>query len=208
MMAWRGRSDRAALERTARTLGRRRRRGKRLPTLWLVTDPARVGDPVAAARSLPRGAGVIYRAFGAADAVTTGRALAAVARTRGLILLVGADAVLAAAVGAHGLHLPERQVTRAPRLRARHPGWLLTGAAHDRAALARAGRAGLDAVLLSAVFPSRSPSAGPPLGPVRFARLAHDSGRPVIALGGVNGRTAPRLLDTGAAGLAAVEAPA
>ena len=69
----------------------------------------------------------------------------------------------------------------------------------------RAERNGAQAVLLSAVFASRSPSAGPPLGVVRFQSLARSVRAPVIALGGINGRTARRLVATRAAGLAGVE---
>lgn len=189
-----------ALWRTARTLGRRAGLGK-LPPLIFVTDPDRTPDPAAVAATLPRGAGVIYRAFGRPDALETGRKLARVARTRGLVLLVGADPRLAAALKADGLHLPERLVGRAGFLR--RPGWIVTGAAHGMRGLVRA--AGLDAVLLSPVFGSRSPSAGRPLGPVRFAGLVRRARAPVYALGGVDAGTARRLLASGAVGLAAVD---
>lgn len=119
------------------------------------------------------------------------------------MFLVGADPRLAAALRADGVHLPERLVRLAPRLRRARPGWILTGAAHGAAALGRAKRAGLDAALLSPAFQSRSPSAGVPLGPVRFSRLARRAGLPVYALGGVTEKTAPRV--AGAAGLAAVD---
>jgi thiamine-phosphate pyrophosphorylase len=198
----------SSLLRTAIALGRRGRTRKavsKLPSLWLVTDPARLADPAAAAGRLPRGSAVIFRAFGAPDALATALAIAAVARRRGLVFLVGADARLAAAAGADGVHLPERLLGKAQGLRRARPGWLITGAAHGRAALIRAQRAGLDAVLVSTVFESRSPSAGPALGPVRFAALARSAGLPVIALGGVTAETAPRLIGTGASGLAAVE---
>lgn len=181
-------------------------RGKPLPRLWLFTDPDRVADPEAAMRGLPRGAGVVYRAFGAADAVATGRRLARIAAARGLRFLVGADPALAAAVGADGVHLPERLAGRARRLRQAHPRWLVTCAAHSRPAIVAARRAGADAAVVSAVFASASPSAGRPLGGLRFAGLIRGAGLPVLALGGVNARTARRLTGSGAAGLAAVEA--
>jgi thiamine-phosphate pyrophosphorylase len=162
-------------------------------------------DPLAAAARLPRGAAVIYRHFGAPDTAETAVALADLARARGLILLIGEDERLAAAVRANGLHLPERSIARLPGIRARRPRWIITAAVHDAAALRRAEAAGADAVLLSPVFPSRSPSAGEPLGVAGFRRLAEGTRLPVIALGGVNARTAPRLLRSGAAGLAAVD---
>jgi thiamine-phosphate pyrophosphorylase len=170
-----------------------------------VTDPERIADPLAAAARLPRGAGVIYRAFGASDALETAWALRRLAWRRGLVLLVGADARLAATMRADGVHLPERLMASAPRLRRAHPCWRITAAAHSPAAVLRAGRLGLDAALVSTVFPSRSPSATAPLGSLRFAALARGAFLPVIALGGVSNKTAPRLVGTGAFGLAAVE---
>ncbi|MDB5451457.1 MAG: thiamine monophosphate synthase [Caulobacteraceae bacterium] len=148
---------------------------------------------------------MIYRAFGAADALKTTSELVRVARRHGLVVLIGADLALARRSGADGVHLPERMVRRAPAIRARHPLWLITGAAHSNRALRTAGRAGLDAVLLSVVFESASPSAGRAMGPVRFAGLVRQAALPVIALGGVNNKTAPRLSASGAAGLAAVD---
>lgn len=177
----------------------------RLPALWFVTDPARVADPVAVAERLPRGAGVIYRSFGRPDAEIVGRALAQAARARGLVLLVGLDARLAAKIGANGVHLPERALHLAPRLKRQRPNWLITGAAHGVPALQRAARFGLDAVLVSPVFPSKSPSAGRPLGITRFAALARASATPVYALGGVRRTNAARLKRSGTIGLAAVE---
>jgi thiamine-phosphate pyrophosphorylase len=190
--------------RTARTLSRLAPAAKGLPPLWFVTDPRRTPDPEAIARRLPRGAGVIYRHFGAVDAERRARTLSAIARRRGLILLIGADPALARKVGAAGVHLPERMTALAPRLVAR--GMLVTAAAHGAAGLARAKRLGCRAALLSPVFESRSPSAGRPLGAVRFAALARGAGLPVFALGGIDMRTAKRLGMSGAAGLAAVAA--
>ena len=194
----------ARLGRAARQRKAASRRLQALPHLWLLTDPERTADPIAAAAGLPRGAAVVYRAFGAADRWATARALRRLTRERGLKLLIGADWRLAAAAGADGVHLPERLMGQAPRLRRYRPNWLISAAAHDRAAITAAGRMGLDAILVSAVFPSDSPSAGRPLGPVRFAALAARTGVPVIALGGVNETTAPRLLSSRAAGLAGV----
>jgi thiamine-phosphate pyrophosphorylase len=195
--------------RTARTLSRRapsfnRTVGRRkvLPPLILVTDPDRTPDPVALAERLPRGAGVIFRGFGRQGAGKIARRLAAVARRRGLVLLIGADALR---VGGAGVHLPERMAHRAGALKRARPGILVTAAAHSLPALVRARRAGADAALLSTAFESRSSSAGRPLGPVRLAALMRRAGLPVYALGGVTTNNAARLLGSGAAGLAMVE---
>ncbi len=178
---------------------------KPLPRLLFVTDPLRTPDPEAVAAGLPAGSGVIYRAFGAADAVERGLRLRRIATERGLVLLVGADAGLALACAADGLHLPERAISDAGRLRAAHPDWIVTAAAHSLDAARRAFAAGCDAVLVSTVFPSASASAGEPMGVEAFAALVRAAPLPVYALGGVTIRTAPELVVSGAQGFAMVD---
>ncbi|MDP1739432.1 MAG: thiamine phosphate synthase [Caulobacter sp.] len=178
---------------------------KPLPRLLFVTDPRRTPDPEAVAARLPASSGVIFRAFGAADAVDRGRRLRRIATDRGLVLLVGADAALAEACDADGLHLPERAIAEAQGVRSAHPGWILTAAAHCLDAAEQAFDAGCDAVLASTVFPSASPSAGAPMGAEAFTALVQAAPLPVYALGGVTIRTAPRLVGSGAQGFAMVE---
>lgn len=193
------------MARTAQAIGRRAAgRNPPLPPLLFFTDPERTPDIEAAAQQLPRGSAIVYRAFGASNAQRRAAGLVKIARTGGLKLLIGADPELAAAVGADGVHLPERLGSHAPRFR--RNGWIVTAAAHSPLAARRALAAGVDAVVVSAIFPSRSPSAGKPIGPLRLARLVRIAGGPVYALGGINNETARRLLPAGLVGLAAVEA--
>lgn len=177
-----------------------------MPPLLFLTDPERTPEPWLRAERLPSGAGVVFRAFGAPDALETGRRLAEMARARGVFLLVGADPDLADALEADGLHLPERDLARGPALRARRPDWLITGAAHSADALRAGDRHGLDAALLSPVFPSASPSAGEALGVERFSDLVREAALPVYALGGLTAGNAAQLADSGGCGLAAVGA--
>ncbi len=195
------------MERVARTLSRAAARRKplsrALPFAILFTDPQRTPDPVALALALPRGAGLAYRAFGAADAAEVAGRLGRIARRRGLILLIGADAVR---VRGAGVHLPERMATRARAIKAARPGAIVTAAAHSLPAILRARRAGVDAVIVSPIFASASPSAGRPMGALRFAALVRVARVPVYALGGIKTDTAARLLTTEACGLAGVDA--
>jgi thiamine-phosphate pyrophosphorylase len=184
------------------TTSARRRLRKGLPALLFFTDPIRTPDPEVVAAHLPAGSAIVYRHFGAADAELRARRLKAVARARGLKLLIGQDVALARRIGADGVHLPQRLARRALAVKRAHPGWIVTSAAHSLAA-ARAGAA--DAVVISVAFPSKSASAGAALGPVRLAALVRAAGRPAYALGGVNEKTARRLLDAGLVGLAAVD---
>lgn len=188
------------MARTGACLRRRADLRKPLPALLYFTDPLRTPNPEAAAARLPRGSAIVYRAFGASDAEAVARRLKAIARRRGLKLLIGADEALAARVSADGVHLPERLASRAARIRSKHPDWLITAAAHS----SRAARGRVDAVVVSAIFPSNSPSAGKPLGAMRLAQIVRLARSPVYALGGVNHTTAARLLATGVVGIAGV----
>lgn len=176
------------------------------PRLLLVTDPVRLPDPLAAARRLPRGAAIVLRHYDHPGRARLAEELAALARRRHLALLVAGDWRLAARVGAAGLHLPEgwaRTGVLAAAL-----GWvrrrrrLLTIACHSPRALARAAGLSADAALLSPVFPTASHPQAKTIGAVRFAAWSRRAGLPVVALGGVTGRSARRL--PGAAGFAGI----
>jgi thiamine-phosphate pyrophosphorylase len=170
------------------------------PALYFLTDPERTPDPVPLARRLPRGAAVIYRHFGAADRARVARQLRGVCKARGLTLLIAADPELARAIGADGVHWPEALLPQ------RRGDGFVTVSAHSSEAVARAAVWGADACLLAPVFPTNSPSGRKPLGLFRASQIARAAQLPVIALGGVNTRTASRLPGRGFAGLAAVEA--
>ena len=184
----------------------REARARGLPPLWFMTDRSRVADPVSVAGTLPRGAGVILRDYGAPGRAGLAVALAALCRRRGLLFLVAGDERLAAMAGADGLHLPEWQVERLRAVRGRHPTWLVTAAAHGRPALRRAALAGADAAFLSPVFATRSHPGAPHLGTVRLAALVRTTDMPVYALGGVDEETVSRLRAAGIAGIAAIGA--
>jgi thiamine-phosphate pyrophosphorylase len=145
--------------------------------MWLLSD-ARNDDALEQAlKRLPRGSGLVFRHYHLAKAERRARfkTLARLARTRGhLVALAGSKA----AARAWGADL------------AYGPGGHLAPV-HSAREIARAGRA--DALLLSPVFPTRSHPGAQALGPVRFRLLAALSGKPVIALGGMNSHHARAL---------------
>lgn len=189
----------AAARASARTFAARGAAG--LPPALFLTDPARTPEPETIAARLPRGVGVVYRHFGAPDRKSVALRLAGICRARGLVLLIAADPALALQVDADGVHWPFRLKGEARRWRSRFR--LQTLSAHSARELRVAEGLPVDAVLLSTVFASRSPSAGAAMGAHRFARLAAGSVKPVYALGGVTAETAGRV--AGWAGVAAVE---
>jgi thiamine-phosphate pyrophosphorylase len=174
-----------------------------LPPLLFFTDPDRTSRPWETAARLPAGSAVVYRAFGASDALETGWRLRRATRYAGVRLLVGLDQTLAEAVEADGLHLPEREAGCGESIRRAHPGWLLTAAWHGGGPR----RVGLDALVLSPIFPAGGASAvKPPMGVEALRRCADAAGLPVYALGGVDAGTASDLIGSGACGLAGVAA--
>ena len=176
-----------------------------LPPLLFFTDLDRTPRPWETAARLPAGSGVVFRAFGAADARETALRLREATRARGGLLLIGLDAELAEAVQADGVHLPERALDEASGLRTARSGWTITGAVHSREALARAGE--LDAAVLSPVFRAGGASGGrAPLGPARFAEMVRTAPCPVYALGGIYAANAREIARSGACGLAGVSA--
>lgn len=195
-----------ALSRTAALCRPRTVRGIVLPSLLFFTDPARVADPEAVAMRLPAGSGVVFRTFGAADAPEQGQRLRTITRERGLVLLVGADIALAGTLQADGVHLPERLRGEAMNLRRSWPEALITVAAHTRAAVEAASVPEVDALVVSPVFASNSPSAGTPLGLDGLETLVRATDKPVYALGGLRPDTVDGMEKTGIVGLAAVEA--
>jgi thiamine-phosphate pyrophosphorylase len=173
-----------------------------VPFLVLMLDDDRLPDPLSAVRSLPRGALVVVRSREDARRTRLAHAIVAIARSRGLVVLVANDAVLAARSGADGLHLSEANAHLAAHWRALHPRWFLSAAAHGL----RAGASTrfLDALFLAPIFPTPSHAKAIAHTPVRANRMVRAFGVPVYALGGVTAQNAPLL--HGFAGIAAIGA--
>lgn len=165
------------------------RRRQTLPRLWLITDP-RGGDPVKAARRLPRGSGVVFRHF---ELKPKKRAklfarLRIVARRRTLVLMVGSEPD---AQGRWGAVEPETG--------------LFAMAVHNRREYLTAWREGAGFVFVSPVFATRSHPGSRPLGPVRLG-LMLDGRLPAIALGGVTATNFAKLNGLDLHGWAAIDA--
>jgi thiamine-phosphate pyrophosphorylase len=194
--------DRQARQRKFRFAARRASTHlpRHLPSFFFLTDPARTPDPLGVAGALPKGSGIILRHFGREGQIRQAGLLARIARRRRLVLLIAADPRLARDVGADGVHWPEACLPDARLWRGRFP--LMTASAHSRAALARAASAGVDAAVVSTVFPSASPTSGPAMGAVRLRKLCRQTGLAVYALGGVTHENALKIANT--AGFAAV----
>jgi len=192
---------RAELARAAAALNARS--GSALPALVLMTDDERLADPLAAARALPRGSMVVLRSRQDSRRAELAAELRAVTRAAGAKLLVANDAILAARIGADGLHLSEERAQEAAHWREKYPAWIITAAAHSLAAThVRA----VDAVFVGPVFETSSHPGATVLGAAQLHRIASQSPVPVYALGGVTADNAQQLSGAKLVGLAAIGA--
>ncbi|HEX8127371.1 MAG TPA: thiamine phosphate synthase [Allosphingosinicella sp.] len=147
-----------------------------LPRLWLMTDERQGDDLWEALERLPKGSGVVFRHYRLAPAERRRLfdRVRKVARRRRLLLLTGGAGPRGD--GVHG---------------GRHGGF--SASAHGMRELKAAERKGAKLIFLSPAFPTRSHPGARTLGPVRFGLIARQARVPVIALGGVDSRTARRL---------------
>lgn len=183
-----------------------------LARLWLLSDAKRLADPTPVAEILPRGTALILRHTDARIRESLALRLAPLCRRRGIVFLVAGDWRLAAAVGADGLHLSERDARRGPSpgalLWLKGRGRLLTVAAHGERALQRAARMAASASILAPVFPTKSHPGRRALGTVRTAGLVRSVKRgqriPVIGLGGITRTKLPALYASGLHGVAGI----
>lgn len=152
---------------------------KPLPNIWLLSDARNDAGLERAIKRLPRGSGLVFRHYHLPDDARRARFddLRRLARSRGLAVVLAGSPAQAKRWGAQGSYGP-------------HAGAMLA-TAHNLRELRQARRAA--AVLLSPVFPTRSHPGGKVLGPLRFRLLAAHSPVAVIALGGMNARSARRL---------------
>jgi thiamine-phosphate pyrophosphorylase len=171
-----------------------------------MTDLERTPDPVAAIKRLPKGAGVIFRYYQAPNRKEIARALAPLCRKLQIKFLIAEDWRLATEINADGVHLPEHALRswRGGGNKRNGKRFLITSAAHSQSSLWDAGRAGVDAVLVSPVFPTVSHPNKMPLGITQFSNMCRISPVPVYALGGVTQNNLTRLKNSGCVGVAGI----
>lgn len=173
----------------------------RLSPLIAMSDPKRTPDVLGWAKSLPNHCAIIYR-YDVFDAEIA-KALRALTLKNQQQLIMRSEIVPAACDGIHfKRHSDIHQIIRQ---RHRHPEALLTLAALKMQTYSTTLPA-LDGLLVSAVFPSQSPSAGEPIGVNALRAKTAQIDNPVFALGGINEKTVLQLKGTGIAGIAAIGA--
>ena len=133
------------------------------------------------------------------------RALVALGRPFGAVVMAHEDIEAVWAAGAAGLHLPAGADPAAAR--ARLPQALVGASTHSAEEASALFRAGADYVTLSPIFASESkPRYGPALGLEGLARAVREAPGAIVALGGIGPANAAAVLAAGASGVAVMGA--
>ena len=158
-------------------------------------------NPVELVRRLPPGCAVIYRHFGNPKHAQDLRDITAEQDRQ---FLIGNDPELAEEIDADGVHFSRDAKLIGPIYwRDKYPDWIITMAGLKTGAYL-APLNSLDALFVSSIFESQSPSAGTAIGIEALIHRTAGLPVPIFALGGIDAGTAPQLVGTGAAGLAAI----
>lgn len=176
--------------------------GSRLNPLVLMSDPVRTPDILALAAKMPPHSALIYRHFGSPGLE---RHLRRLTKARNIQFLIGNDPELADACGADGVHFPRTTPgTDLLRCRNTHSNWIIS-AAGTKERLDTRPLDALDALFLSSIFASESPSTGTPMGVEALKLLTGHYDCPIFALGGINKGNIAALIGSGIAGVAAID---
>jgi thiamine-phosphate pyrophosphorylase len=184
-----------------------------LPVVHLITDRRLARDLAARAdvalAGLAPGTAALHlreKDLGGRELLALARALGAVCRRRGQLLVVNDRLDVALAAGAGGVHLPSAGIPPADARRLVGAACLVGVSCHSAEDVARARACGADFAFLSPIHDTPSKRAyGPPLG-IAALRGAAALGLPLVALGGIDAARAAEARAAGAIGVAAIRA--
>lgn len=173
----------------------------RLSPLIALSDPVRTPDILAWAETLPNNCAVIYRydTFNL-DVATQ---LRDITKRKSQQFLIRSETPSRLSDGQHFKRHTDPVLIS--NRRQQEPGALLTFAALKEGQY-KTPLPDIDGLLVSSVFPSKSPSAGTPIGVETLKKRTKNWDVPIFALGGINLETVPKLLGTNIAGIAAIGA--
>jgi 8-oxo-dGTP diphosphatase len=169
-------------------------RALNLPPVYAITQAGKFGVEEFMHRlqgALERGVRLFQvreRAMTSQELTRFAQCVVEVAHPYGARVLVNGDAMVAAHVGADGVHLQSRQLMRL----AVPPCDFWAASCHDARELERAAELGASFVVLSPVLPTASHPGEPGMGWEKFSGLIGNNPLPVYALGGMR----LELLDT------------
>ncbi len=186
----------------------------RVRGLYVIVDPEAIrGRPVleVAEAVLEGGASLVQLRDKTGDMETvlpTARAIRALCEARNALFIVNDDPALAAASGAHGLHVGQDDMPVAEARRIMGPGTII-GRSNNTIQEVEASRdAGADYLAVGAVFATSTMGKGqrPVVGTDLITTAKQAADQPIVAIGGINRHNAAEVMRAGADCICAVGA--
>jgi len=182
-------------------------------SLYVVTDRAlsrQRSDLDVVRAALAGGATVIQlrdKQAGGRQLADTGRALLALTRAAGALLIVNDRVDVAVAIDADGAHVGQEDLGARDARRLLGPGKLLGVSAANAAEAVQAERDGADYIGAGTVFATATKAdAGTPIGMEGLAAISRAVRIPSVAIGGINAANAAACIAAGAIGVAVISA--
>lgn len=140
------------------------------------------------------------------EACALGREVMDVCRRHGVPFVVNDDVEVAIALGADGVHVGQGDMACAEARRRLGPNAIVGVSAQTMAQAIEAQQAGASYLGVGAVMPTATKPDAVDVGIDELRSIVDAVSIPVVAIGGIDVRTAPRLEGTGVAGIAVVSA--
>ena len=179
-----------------------------LPQAFVMSDENRLPYPLLILQKLPNNIAIVFRHYHHQNRNPLAHQLVEAAHRRGLKVLISGNLHLAKKIHADGIHLPSHMLKKrqARRIINRYPNWLITAAVHTHKELKQAEELGVDALLISPIFTTKTRVQRKSLGPMGLRRFKRTNLIPIFALGGIGLTNLHRLKNTGAIGFAGISA--
>lgn len=177
------------------------------PHLSYFYDPSRIeAHPCEIIRSLPKSSAFVFRHFGQAELIKDAKRIKEACLSAQVSFIIGKDSDLYHQIGADGVHFPFGDLAHAVTFQNNNQGPLVSISAHDHQEIAAIEGAPLraDAVFISPIFQSQSPSAKhkAPLGAEGVRQMAAQTSLPLFAMGGIDCSNIDDVINTGVCGVA------
>ncbi|NPB08362.1 MAG: thiamine phosphate synthase [Aquificae bacterium] len=179
-----------------------------LPRLYAITDRKKYGDDFLGTlrKILERGVRMVQlreKDLPARDLYELALKVRELTKEYGAILLINERFDVARAVGAEGVHLPERSFPPSVVKRL-FPDMIVGFSAHSLEGVLYAQKEGADFVTLSPIFKTSSHPEAEPLGPGVLREASRRASIPIYALGGITWERMKLCYRNGAYGIAGI----
>ncbi|PPR37969.1 MAG: Thiamine-phosphate synthase [Alphaproteobacteria bacterium MarineAlpha6_Bin4] len=157
---------------------------------------------------IPKKSALLLRSYNSKDRNKIAKQLLKFCKMKKIKLLIGSDIKLAEKINADGIHFPEYMLNKniinkiaIKKIKSRK-NKIITSAAHSLKSIKKAECFGIDAALLSPIFPSKSHPKVKNLGLKKLNKILQKIELPIYALGGINLKNVKSLSKTGIIGYA------